>query len=168
MLCNYTSRVLEQPWGGVERVKLSHLTRHVIFVCSTANVTMVERMDTVDVKLYHINVTLNKLCINDSEFTVTVTFGQLFNGKCDFFSTNETKNITPGESVMFFPPESTPPMSDVKDYCYIANLSAKGIATVSIFSTQAQNTHTHTHTHTHTLVYTHKAWGGSWSDVLVT
>ena len=109
---------------GLKGVKLSHLTLHA--VCSTANVTMVERMDTVDVKSYCINVTLNELCLNDSEFAVTVAFGEQFsNGECDLFSTNETKKITPGESIFFSPPDGTSSLS--KDYCYVANLSADGI-----------------------------------------
>ena len=96
-------------------------------VCSTADpVTMV---DVDDIKSYHINVTLNELCLDDSKFNVTVTFGKrLSNGKCDLFSTNETKKITSGESILFSPPDGTSSLSnDVKDYCYVANLSADGL-----------------------------------------
>ena len=91
-------------------------------------------MDVDDVKSYYINVhvTLNELCLNDSNFTVTVKFGKRLSvDKCDFFATNETKNITPGESVQFSPPDGTPSLSNPEDYCYVVNMSADGVVVYS-------------------------------------
>ena len=90
-----------------------------------------ENMDGDDVK--SIIVTLNKLCLDDSEFTVTVTFGKWFSDdKCNLFAKYETKNIMPGESVKFSPPDSTSSISDAdpEDYCYVIHLSADGIVHV--------------------------------------
>ena len=86
---------------------------------------MENNTDVNDVKSYYIIVTLNKLCLNDSEFTVTVTFGKKLFNECDIFAKNETK-IRPGESIQFFLPDDAPPLSDDADYCYEANLSANG------------------------------------------
>ena len=86
-------------------------------------------MDGDNVK--SITVTLNEFCVNDSEFTVMVTFERrLSNGKCGLFSTNETENITPGESMVFSPSDGTSSMSDT-DYCYVAKLSADDIIVYS-------------------------------------
>ena len=91
--------------------------------------SMVENVDVDDVKSYYVNVTLNELCSNDSEYDVTVTFGKQLSdgrGKCDFFATNETRKIMPGETIMFFPPDGSPSLSNAEDYCYVANLSTDG------------------------------------------
>ena len=94
---------------------------------------MEENMD-VDVKSYYVNMTLNELCLNDSEFTVTLTFGKrLSDGKCGLVTTNETKKITPGETVQFFPPDGTSSLSNAENYCYVANLSTDGIV-VHVYS----------------------------------
>ena len=146
-LCSYTSSVLKWPWGGV---KLCHLTLHIIFclhtfvmscsifkILTADRLTVEEKMDVDDVKSYYIIITLNKLCLNDSEFTVTVTFGKrLSNGKCDLFSTNETKRITPGEFVKFYPPDDTSSLSDAEDYCNVTHLSAEGIVVYVILNTR--------------------------------
>ena len=106
----------------------------------------------IDVKSYYIIMTLNELCLDDSEFTVTVTFGkQLSNGRCDLFTTNETRNIRPGKSILFSPPDGTSSMSDAEDYCYVIHLSADGIV-VHVYSELILK---HTCTHNYDSLRTH-------------
>ena len=91
-------------------------------------------VDVNDVKSYYIIVTLNELCLHDSEFNVTVIFGKwLSNDKCILFPRNETGKIRPGESLLFSPPDGTSLLSNDKDYCYVTYLSADGIV-VHVYS----------------------------------